>query len=174
MSIATTVNTQKTLPFPSSDERFPTFRFISSGTTTGDATGGNVALTLELGLTRAGILSGLIYGVKSLFSRLNVSGGGVGSVETALWQYVEQQVRTSTMNFALNTVDNQVTTLHSLANVNTVLGRQGGPAASASMTFRFENNINLAIYEAYVEGFIWQPIAALQGGPLFPGDFPTP
>jgi len=174
MAVGVTFNTQNTLPFPTVDQRFPTFRFIATGTIVGDATGGRVDIRMELGLTRPGILSGLIYGIRHFFGKADTTGAGAVLAEALSWRLAEKQTEVDAIIIPLVTVDNGANGASAALNTDVLLGRQSGPAVSAAVQFQWENNLNLTVYQCYVEGFIWRPAAALEGGPLFPGEFPTP
>lgn len=175
MAISNTVQTMKTLPFPSADPRFPNIRFVAGDAVNGDASGGTVRLAIELGLTPAGVLSGLIFGIDRAYAVFEGTGTVAAvSLSTVGWVLTEQQSQASAIVLPMVTVDSGLITVSELRKGRILLGRQSGPSVSASVRFEFDVNTNTLTYRTYVTGYIWKPIAALEGGPLWPGDFPTP
>ena len=173
MTVTTTVATLKTLPFPSNDPRYPTFRWVSTGTVLGDASAGEVIIRLELGLTRAGVLSGLVFGLDTLSGVVSLGGGGDLTVVTSQFRLTELG-DTNALGYPLDVRDSGAEGVYGLFNLRSLLGRQAGSAVTAELIFEWDTNVDTAEYRAYAHGYIWQPIALLQGGPLFPGDYPTP
>lgn len=173
MTIAATVEGFHTFPFPSNDDRFPTLRWESSGRATGDATGGGVLITLQL---RPALQppSGLVFGVDSLHAFENAASPTADvAVRAANFKLSPPQDVQNAISFPLTSITAFGRLSNALA-VNTILGNAGDLANNSHLLFSFSTNINTVLYVVYATGFIWQSKALYEGGPLFPGQFPTP
>lgn len=174
MSLNVTVTGVKTLPFVSSDMRYPVFRFVQSFVVTGDATGGNVFVFVTL-RPSGQALSGQTWGVRHVIG--TVEGSGIGDLIVLAQRFsmtetpAEDEVVTIA---ALPVTVSGIRSSWNVLNADIILGRASTLAASSALQFLWETNTDGLSYRGYVEGFIWLPGALYSGGPLFPGEFPPP
>lgn len=172
MSVFATVTGLFTVPYPSADPRYPTIRFVTAGVLVGDGSGG-IAQIFFVVVPTAQAPSGLIYGVRRVHT---VAGGGAAIPVTALAQrfiMVLQQTVDEVIGIPLTTVHNGQSSIGDTGKRDALLGfHPPNDAASSQVAVTWATNTNAETYSAYVEGFIWQPQALNNGGPLFPGEIP--
>jgi len=173
MALNATQTGLRTTPFRSADGRFPTWRFTSSILVVGDASGGDVTMSFILRLANQPP-SGLVYGLRSIWFRGDLDVGAVGAHCDNFRMDANQSTDDAISFFMPKAVPTATRQLNQAINQDTVLGLATGGNNNSSVVIGVETNTNTANYRGYLEGFIWTPEALYQGGPLFPGEFPTP
>jgi len=169
-----TITGLKTIPFPSSDPRFPKWRFVTTGAIVGTATGGIAQIFFVIRPTGQPP-SGLVYGLRTI-SAIGPVGAGVVAAQAQRFVLIESQGGVDeVLNFPLTTVAFTANEEFSSAlRVDTIIGQSQRGAANSQVQVHYNTNVDGGGYEAYLEGFVWESRALYEGGPLFPGEFPTP
>jgi len=171
MSVFGTITGIQTMPFPSSDSRFPVLQFVMSGAVSEDASGGIAQLFFVIRPTNQRA-SGLFYGIRSVYA----SGGNGSEPHHALAQrfvITQRQTRDEVISIPLVSILATADTISAAINVDTIIGRPTIEAAAAQIQVQGKNP-NVGNFQALVYGFLWEPRAFAEGGPLWPGQFPTP
>lgn len=170
MSVAGTNSRIHTTPYPAGDLRYPTFRFTMGGVVVGDGSGGGVALTLRIGVA-GGSPSGLVYGLRLIAIRAIGVGGNAGADIDNFRQASSQAVNAAIqVAFPPITVAGEDTYTSFLTRL--LLGIPDTRTTNAEIIITWTTNTNTVSYRGYLEGFIWEPIALYEGGPLWPGEHP--
>lgn len=172
MSVFDTITGLKTLPLASNDPRFPIWRFMLNGALVADATGGSATLFMVIRPTGQP-QSGQVIGIRSIFTTEGANSGIVSALAQR-FVLVQEQGVDEVINFQFTSTVIASAKRSSALNVDTILGQHTRGAANAQIEIDWAANEDGITMQAYVEGFIWTAEALYRGGPLFPGQFPTP
>jgi len=171
MAVTGTVSRLHTTPYPAADIRFPTLRFTMGIAVVGDATMGLVTGNLRVAASGSRP-SGLVYGVRLLGASINGLGGDLVIVARNFRQG-ESQAIFSAIGWTIADVALGGISFYQNALGRWLLGIPETVAGDCEIRFQWETNTDTAVYNGYMEGFIWEPGALYQGGPLWPGEHPT-
>lgn len=174
MTVSETIRGLHTTPFISQDQRYPIFRFVMNGVVAGDATGGIVQMTFEL-RPSGQPLSGQIFGIRRVNALALDATVGDCAFEVFRTTLIEDPLEDEVLSIFMDDV--AITGSRELwdsGKVDMLIGRPSTLAANTAGIFFWESNVDTVSYRAQIEGFVWQPRALFEGGPLFPGEWNPP